>query len=101
MTYTELIVILGNRDPVIYNARASNALQVFKNKIKLNKNVYLLPKFYKNSWTLDIFEVSLDKYKGHILCDSISEYYRHSDTCDTINEALATRFILENKFLIQ
>ena len=99
MTYTELIVILGNSDPVIYNARASHAVRVFLNKIKLNKNIYLLPKFYKHSWTLETFEIALNKYKGHILLDSISEYYRRqSDTHDTINEALATRFILENKY---
>lgn len=100
MKIFEVIVILGNRDPVIYNARASNAVRIFLKKINLNENVYLLPKFYEKSWTLQTFELSLHKYKKNILLDSISDYYRNNiSTHDTINEALGTRFILEDKYV--
>ena len=95
----DIILVLGNRDPVIYNARSSNAIRVFEEKIITNKEVYLLPKFYENSWTLDIFQSALGVYKNNILTDEISKYYSHHPiTHDTINEALGTRYVIENKY---
>lgn len=97
----ELIVILGNSDPIIYNARASNGIKVFLDKIKTNRNVYLMPKFYENSWTLNHFEKALHKYTNNVLKNGYSDYYRNGFTNDTINEALGARFVIERMFPVQ
>ena len=95
----ELIVVLGSSDPIIYNSRASHAIKVFLEKIKTNKNVYLMPKFYDDSWTLNHFEKTLPCYINNILKNGYSDYYRNGFTHDTINEALGTRFVIEKMFL--
>jgi hypothetical protein len=99
MQSIEVIVVLGNGNPVIYNSRASNAIKVFLEKIKTNENVFILPKFYENSWTLETFQVSLGIYNKNILTDETSKYYSHHPiTHDTINEALGTRYVIEKSF---
>ena len=93
----EIIVVLGNKSPVIFNTRASHAVKLFLSKISCN-DVYLLTKFYENSWSHDTFKYKLKLFQDRILDDFISVHYRYLDVHDTINEALATIYVLENKY---
>jgi hypothetical protein len=97
--HNEIIVVLGNSSPVIYNARASHGLDLFLKKSEKNKNTFLLTKCYNTSWTLEHFKYASGDNKDRILNNEISDYYcSHKYTGDTITEAVGTRFVLENMY---
>jgi hypothetical protein len=96
---TEIIVILGNTNPLTYNARASHGLDLFLKKSEINKNTFLLTKCYDTSWTLKHFNYAAGDNENRILNNEISNYYSsHIYTRDTITEAIGTRFVLENMY---
>jgi hypothetical protein len=95
----EMIVVLGNGNSIIYNARVSHAIDIFFQKLKNNIDVLFLTKYYKDSWTLKHFEYVFDIFKDSILNTSISNFYSsHKYTHDTILEAVGTRYVIENTF---
>lgn len=91
----DVVLVLGNSSSEIFEQRAMKAINVFFNLRKFNDHVYFIPKYY-NFFDKNKFLKFLNDFKQHILDDNY--YTDHKVSHDTINEGLATRYVLEKLF---
>ena len=94
----DVVLVLGNRSSEIFEQRAMHAINVFFRLRKFNDHVYFIPKYY-DYFDKNKFLKFLNDFKQHILDDNY--YTDHKVSHDTINEALATRYLLEKIFYLE